>query len=77
MLNSAVQLTFPCPTCGGFVTSFTFRAAGPCPSCGTQLEVSLDVRPVSAALDEYAAPETGKKFDKRRFRPAVQPRQAP
>lgn len=75
MINSAVQLTFPCPACGGFVTLRTFRALGPCPACGTKLEVNLHVRPI---FDE-AGPEpdsgSGKKFDERRFRPVANPPQ--
>ena len=79
MFNSAVQLTFPCPACGGFVTLRTFRASGPCPACNTHLEVNLQVRTGAATTVQQLYPEGdpggGKKFDERRFRPAVQPPQ--
>ncbi len=75
MLSSAVQLTFPCPACGGFVTLRTFRAAGPCPACGTHLEVTLQVRPVIDPPPESGASGSSKKFDERRFRPVAQPPQ--
>ena len=71
MFNSAVQLTFPCPACGGFLTLRAFKAVGPCPACGTQLEVNLQVQQASAAV--LAADGDGgppKKFEERRFRPS-------
>ena len=72
MFNSAVQLTFPCPACGGFLTLRTFRAMGPCPACGTQLEVNLHVRQVIPQLQPPADdPAAGRKFDERRFRPSA------
>ena len=73
MFNSAVQLTFPCPACGGFLTLRTFRALGPCPACGTQIEVNLHVRACPPQV--LLAPEDpaqGRKFDERRFRPSIQ-----
>ena len=73
MVNSAVQLTFPCPACGGFVTMRTFRASGPCPACGTKLEVNLTVQPVVENEDEGPSSGSGKKFHERRFRPVTQP----
>lgn len=73
MINSSVQLTFPCPACGGFVTLRTFRAAGPCPACGTKLEVNLYVRAIIEDTEEQEESGTGKKFDDRRFRPVANP----
>ncbi len=73
MFNSAVQLTFPCPACGGFLTLRTFRAMGPCPTCGTQLEVSLHVRPIVPQITPSNSDSaSGRKFDERRFRPSPQ-----
>lgn len=75
MFDSAVQLTFPCPSCGGFLTLRTFKATGPCPSCKTVLNVDLSVKPASA---DQGVPSlipldaSGKKFDERRFRPVTQ-----
>lgn len=77
MINSAVQLTFPCPACGGFVTLRTFRGVGPCPACHTQLEVNLHVESVKPRADEGSSPGSGKKFDERRFRPVVGPPSRP
>lgn len=77
MSNSAVQVTFPCPACGKFVTLRTFRATGPCPVCGTTLEVNLYVRPIPSPGHEGGGEDLGsgnsKKFDERRFRPVAQP----
>ena len=75
MFKSAVQLTFPCPACGGFVTLRTFRAEGPCPACGTNLEVNLYVQPRipdgQEAVAQSGAPVGAKRFELRRFRPAT------
>ena len=76
MFNSAIQLTFPCPACGGFLTLRTFKAAGPCPACGTHLTVNLSVQAETPTVIQPAvaapAPPAGKKFDERRFRPVTQ-----
>lgn len=75
MFDSAVQLTFPCPACGGFLTLRTFRATGPCPSCRTMLDVNLSVQP-SSTLGEMptaSGDSAGKKFEERRFRPVNHP----
>jgi hypothetical protein len=75
MFDSAVQLTFPCPSCGGFLTLRSFKATGPCPSCKTVLDVDLSVKPNSADHSvPYLIPldASGKKFDARRFRPVTQ-----
>ena len=70
MFKSAVQLTFPCPACGSFLTLRRFRAAGPCPSCGVHLNVSLDVHQgPSASEDPQGA--SARRFEDRRFRPVA------
>ena len=43
MPKSAVQLTFPCPACGGYLSLSTLHATGPCPTCKAPLEVHLSV----------------------------------
>lgn len=69
-MNSAVQLTFPCPSCGGFVTLRTFRGHGPCPVCQTKLSVELNVTAVVEHTPEEAPHSPKKCFNNRRFRPA-------
>ena len=74
MPKSAVQLTFPCPACGGYLSLNTFRATGPCPTCKTILEVDLSVhqRVPQVGQSTKPGPSSGKKFEERRFRPAAQ-----
>ncbi len=70
MFNSPVKLTFACPTCGGFLTLRTFQASGPCPACGTHLEVRFRVQSVTGRDGHPARRAVGKNFEKRRFRPS-------
>lgn len=75
MFDSALQLTFPCPSFGGFLTLRSFKATGPCPSCKTVLDVDLSVKPSSA---DHSVPglipldASEKKIDERRFLPVTQ-----
>jgi hypothetical protein len=73
MIDSAVQLTFPCPACGSFLTLRTFHALGPCPSCQNMLTVDLNVTVQGAPTAAPQLPQPGKKFNDRRFRPVAQP----
>ena len=75
MPSSAVQLTFPCPACGGYLSLSTFHASGPCPTCQTVLEVHLSVSQKVPQVGPVPASgaSSGKKFDERRFRPVAQP----
>ena len=73
MIDSAVQLTFPCPMCGSFLSLRTFHGAGPCPSCQTVLRVDLNVTPTGDDQTVQQLESAGKKFHERRFRPVSQP----
>ena len=73
MIDSAVQLTFPCPACGSFLTLRTFHALGPCPSCQNMLTVDLNVTAQGTVTAVEQLEASGKKFNDRRFRPVSQP----
>lgn len=72
MFNSAVKLTFPCPTCGGFLTLRTFQASGPCPACDTHLEVRFQIHSGTGRTGLPPRRTVGKNYEKRRFRPSPQ-----
>ena len=73
MIDSAVQLTFPCPACGSFLTLRTFHALGPCPSCQRKLTVHLNVEVDHSSPPATESASSGKKFAERRFRPVSLP----
>ena len=73
MIDSAVQLTFPCPACGSFLTLRTFHALGPCPSCQNMLSVGFNVTVQDTVNPAEQLETVGKRFDDRRFRPVSQP----
>ncbi|NNC87521.1 MAG: hypothetical protein HKN82_03555, partial [Akkermansiaceae bacterium] len=77
MFNSAVQLTFPCPACGSFLTLRSFRAAGPCPNCATFLDVNLGVTQGEPPAAVPTLEGQGRRFADRRFRPVVRTQPAP
>jgi hypothetical protein len=73
MPDSAVQLTFPCPACGSFLTLRTFHGLGPCPACHVMLTVDLNVTTGDTVTPVEQLEAGGKKFSDRRFRPVSQP----
>lgn len=81
MTQPAVQLTFPCPSCGHHLNLQGFAATGPCPTCSIPITVNVRVTvgatpsgaesPVQRITPVGETDEPQLKYDERRFRPVL------